>query len=206
MVIVPGALQKYIDLLERHVRTNAVNQCTETFAGLLKDQGRAAFEALEACKECRGYKSCDVLKLPNVHPYLEGFARQHGNDLEIRTRFGFHEQFLSRSIPAHFSSFITFPVYSAPCQCQGQGLRLCSAALRSPLTPSAAALSPIFCDEATKKVWVEKRGSVGVPLPNSDERSIGHQTLMKSKNTPPKFLSRVELQFVKRVSRALVGG
>ena len=50
---------------------------------------------------------------------------------------------------------------------------------------------------------VEKRGPVGMPLPNSDERSIGHQTLMKSKNTPPKFLSRVALQFVNRVLRSL---
>jgi hypothetical protein len=51
-----------------------------------------------------------------------------------------------------------------------------------------------------KKMVVEKRGSVGVPLPTSDEK-YGLQTLIRSTNTPPSFYSRVELQVGMRVPR-----
>jgi hypothetical protein len=51
-----------------------------------------------------------------------------------------------------------------------------------------------------KKMVVEKRGSVGMPLPTSDEK-YGLQTLIRSTNTPPSFCSRVELQVGMRVLR-----
>ena len=50
--------------------------------------------------------------------------------------------------------------------------------------------------------WVEKQGSVGVPLPTSDQKS-DLQARVRSANTPLSFVSRVKLQSEKRVLRNL---
>ena len=72
--------------------------------------------------------------------------------------------------------------------------------------PPPSHLSPVcFCWAAlrlpthhglihpSKHWWAEKRGSVGVPLPTSDQKS-GLQARVRSTNTPLSFLTRVKLQ------------
>jgi hypothetical protein len=51
--------------------------------------------------------------------------------------------------------------------------------------------------------WIEKRGSVSMPRPSSDEK-YGLQTLIRSTNMLPSFCSRVKLQVGIRVLRCQI--
>lgn len=153
-------------------------------------------------QQCGRNEASDVRPLSDINAYIEGFMRQHRQNLQIRTSIGFHEQFLPRHIPAQTSFFITSTVYRTPRFNQGSGLRRCSTALRSPLTEAAAVLSGVRVMKKEQWLWVEKQGSVDVSLPTSDQKSV-LQTCLRSANTSLSFLSRVKLQRKMRVLRNL---
>jgi hypothetical protein len=63
-VIVAGHLQDHVDLGERHIQADAVNEGAKAFPRVLKGQGGTTLKALMAAEQRRGHEAPDMDSLP----------------------------------------------------------------------------------------------------------------------------------------------
>ena len=102
-MVVAGHLHDHVDLGERHIEADLVNEGAKALTRVLKRQGWATLKPLIPGQQCSGNEAPNVGHLPNIDSHIQGFMGQHRNGLKLwaRFRFSFHEQILSRCIPAH---------------------------------------------------------------------------------------------------------
>lgn len=175
-----------------------------SLARILERQGRAALKALVTSKQCRGNEASQVGCFPDIDSDIQRVLGQDRDGLKRSACLDcvLHEQLLENE--QRCSCFFLHPLSSRQRALPPSRARasppLCCAP--RPLDSVCGGTVSVFCDEEAKKCWVEKHGSVGVPLPASDEK-FGFKLLSRVRTQPPSFCERVKLQSGSRVLRHL---